>query len=190
MHSVEYRRPQPLFVKKRVLVVGLGKYGRALDGYRRYTQCGSSCVVFLYGAKSDLALWHRSAGSSAIDIALEAKNYASEVQLTSRRGSWLLPRFYKSQPYDHWYALCACWLPRHGCACPSYSLSFSDQWLCGFTHHAMSCHAIRLRLTRASYMAPACLRDWFIKHIASYVPQGHRNASLPLRRYHVVENIA
>lgn len=24
IHSVEYRRPQPLFVKKRVLVVGLG----------------------------------------------------------------------------------------------------------------------------------------------------------------------
>jgi putative flavoprotein involved in K+ transport len=24
IHSVEYRRPQPLFVKKRVLVVGMG----------------------------------------------------------------------------------------------------------------------------------------------------------------------
>lgn len=42
-------------------------------------------------------------GSSAIDIALEAKNFAKEVQISSRRGSWLVPRFILNQPYDHWY---------------------------------------------------------------------------------------
>lgn len=69
------------------------------------TRIGVHCISCSYMARmSDVALWYRSAGSSAIDIALEAKNFASEVQLTSRRGSWLLPRFYKSQPYDHLYA--------------------------------------------------------------------------------------
>jgi hypothetical protein len=138
------------------------------------------------------------AGSSSIDIALEAKNFAQEVVITSRRGTWLMPRFIWNQPYDH---LCVARIFRIHNFSPSSPhlrawLFFPCSLFCfdscsllpvflphdhahiGSTHEYVLC-----RESRAVMALPACFREFFIRHWATFVPHSNEQRNAPLTRY-------